>query len=297
MDTLQSLAIWSGDQLVDALTYPLPGTACDQVVQSASACIYPSNVQHYFPDASLLRQIGAEGYAGVPLLNANQDVLGTLCIIDTKPLHIDDRTNVLLTVFAARAATELQRQWAEDEKRRAYEELEFRVEERTSELVQTNLALEAEIRERIAVQTQLQQAAEREQATALVIQRMRQSLDLNAIFGTTTAELRQVIQCDRTLIYRFNSDWSGQVVAESVASAWNPIVPMSADGQLLTERVVDGANCMIKGLDGANVLIQDTYLQEHQGEFYRFPATYCCVTDIYQQDYDPCYLNLLEALQ
>jgi light-regulated signal transduction histidine kinase (bacteriophytochrome) len=44
---------------------------------------------------------------------------------------------------------------------------------------------------------------------------MRQSLDLNTIFGTTTQELRQVIRSDRTLIYRFNSDWSGQVVAES----------------------------------------------------------------------------------
>lgn len=297
LQSAHSLAIWSVDHLVEEFEYKLQGTACGQVVMTSRLCSYPSGVQQQFPEASLLKQIGAESYAGVPLLDANQKVIGTLCIIDTKPLQIDDRTIVLLNVFAARVVAELQRQWAEDEKRRAYEELEFRVEERTYELVQANASLETEIRERITAQAKLQHAAERERATALVIQQMRQSLDLNTIFCATTEELRQAIQCDRTLIYRFNSDWSGQVVAESVASGWNPIIPVRVESNLFTQRTGEWTNCIVKRLDGTEVLIRDTYLQETEGGLYRHQSNYCCVADIYQRGFNACYLNVLEALQ
>lgn len=293
----RSLAVWCMDQPEENFEYGLMGTPCGQVVQTGSLCACPNELQQQFPEADLLKQMGAEAYAGVPLFDVNQTVIGTLCIIDTKPLQIDDRTEALLNIFAARAAAELQRKWAEDEKRRAYEELEFRVEERTAALVQTNTALEAEIRERTAAQIKLQRVAQRERATALVIQRMRQSLDLNSIFRATTEELRQAIQGDRTLIYRFNADWSGQVVAESVADGWNTIVPLRAKSFELTQVTVNQANCMIKRLDDTEVLIRDTYLQENEGGVSQDQSSYSCVTDIYQQGFNICYLELLEALQ
>lgn len=292
-----SLAIWEEKQLGENFEYRLIGTPCGQVAMLGRLCTYPSQLQQQFPDASVLKQINAESYAGVPLFDASQKVIGTLCIIDTKPLHIDDRTRALLNVFAARAATELQRQWAEDEKNRAYEELEFRVKQRTNELEQTNAALEAEIQERTAAQIQLQQIAQREQATARVIQRMRQSLDLNTIFRTTTEELRQAIRCDRTLIYRFNADWSGQVVAESVAEGWHAILPTQASSAKLDYVTVDQSHCIVKHLNSTEVLIRDTYLQDSQGGRYQHQVSYCCVTDIYQQGFEPCYLELLESLQ
>jgi len=297
LPALRSLAVWSVDQLADNFDYELNGTACGQVISLGRLCAYPNGLQQQFPDAELLKQINAEGYAGAPLLDVNQKVIGTLCIIDTKPLQIDDRTKILLNVFTARAATELQRKWAEEEKRRAYEELEFRVEERTAALVQTNAALETEIQERIAAQTKLQQAAQRERATALVIQRMRHSLDLDTIFRATTEELRQAIQCDRTLIYRFNADWSGQVVAESVAEGWNAIIPLRAESQELTQITVEQNNCIVKRLDGTEVVIRDTHLQANEGGRCRYRGGYCYVTDVYQQGFDSCYLELLESLQ
>jgi two-component system, sensor histidine kinase and response regulator len=297
LPALRSLAVWSGDQLVENFEYELHGAACGQVISLGKLCAYPNGLQQQFPDADLLKQTSAEGYAGAPLFDVNQKVIGTFCIIDTKPLQIDDRTRTLLNVFAARAATELQRKWAEEEKRRAYEELEFRVEERTAALVQTNAALEAEIRERSAAQTKLQQVAQRERATAVVIQRMRQSLDLDTIFRATTEELRQAIQCDRTLIYRFNADWSGQVVAESVAEGWNAIIPLRVESHELTQITVDQSNCIVKRLDGTEVLIRDTHLQENKGGRYRHQQSYCYVTDVYQQGFDACYLELLESLQ
>ncbi|HEY9908585.1 MAG TPA: GAF domain-containing protein, partial [Thermosynechococcaceae cyanobacterium] len=173
---LRTLALWSGDRLAESIEYSLAGGPCEAAIESKSLCAFSDKVQQHFPNAHLLKELGAESFVGVPLLDANQQTIGQLCILDVQPFQIDDRTKGLFNVFAARAAIELQRKWAEDEKVRAYEALELRVQERTAELVQTNTALGFEIRERTATQFQLQQLAERERTTARVIQRMRQSL-------------------------------------------------------------------------------------------------------------------------
>ena len=160
LQKLRTLAAWSDNQLTRNLEYDLAGTPCEVALDSKSLHTYPDRLQQLFPDAPLLKDLGAESYVGVPLLNVNQNPIGHLCILDVKPSLIDDHTKALLSVFAARAATELQRKWAEDDKRRAYEELEFRVEERTAELVTANIALESEIQERIIAETASRQSQE-----------------------------------------------------------------------------------------------------------------------------------------
>jgi len=585
--TLRSLALWSGGQLVENIEYDLASTPCRVAIDSQSLCVYADQLQQRFPDALLLKGIGAESYLGVPFLDTNQKVIGQLCILDVKPLLIDDRTKALFNVFAMRAATELQWKWGETEKRRAYEELEFRVAERTDKLVTANIALETKIQERIVVETALRQSkeqfakafrsnpiascistletgqildvntsflnlfgysreevmgrtsaelqlwansedrdrliqalqqqsmqldapfhcrsgeirvgrssfekiklqgedcllsmicditeqkqveaeqlqqmklaalradigtaltegeslqdmlnrcaialhehldtafariwtlnesepiltlqasagmythlngshscipvgqskigwiaqqrrphltnqvmtdpyvsdhqwakregmvafagypltiknqllgvvaifarhplakhtleemasiasaiavgidrklveqtlrqtAERERAAARVLQRMRETLELKTIFRATTDELRQAVRCDRTLIYQFNADWSGQVIAESVGDRWNAVIPVQVASYDLNQVAVDQANCTVKQLSGTEVLIEDTYLQEHQGGLYRQKTNYCRVTDIYQQGFNVCYLELLESLQ
>ena len=294
---LRSLALWRNGAPAENIEYVVAGTPCQITLQHALLCSYGERVQNYFPDCDVLRELQIESYVGLPLLNLEQQAIGVLCILDSKPLQIDDRTQALLTIFAARAASEVQRKWAEDEKHRAYEEMEFRVVERTAELVQTNLNLEMEIQQRIAIQRQIQQAADRERATAFVIQQMRQSLNLEQIFSATTEELRYLIRCDRTLIYRFNSDWSGQVVAESVASGWSEIIPVWLNQPEDTQFTVSSPDCIVKKINGSEILIRDTYLQENEGGLYRDRSSYCCVDDIYQQNFDSCYLNLLESLQ
>ncbi|MCY7324446.1 MAG: GAF domain-containing protein, partial [Phormidesmis sp. CAN_BIN36] len=151
--------------------------------------------------------------------------------------------------------------------------------------------------DRKLVEEALRQTAQRERAVALVLQRMRETLDLETIFSTTTAELRQAVLCDRTLIYQFNPDWSGQVVAESVNDQWNALIPVQVTSPKFEQVAVDEANCIVKRFNGTEVLIRDTYLQEREGGLYRQKTNYCCVTDIYQQGYDTCYLELLESLQ
>jgi two-component system, sensor histidine kinase and response regulator len=294
---LHSLAFWSGDRLVENVECEADGTPCGTVYEKKALCFYPSHLQQLFPKFALLGEMNAESYIGVPLLDNNQTVIGNLCIVDVKPLSPDDRTHALLSVFAARAAIELQRKWAEDEKRRAYEELEFRVEERTAALVNTNAALESEIQERIAAEVAVRRMAEREQATTRVILRMRQTLNLESIFSVTTAELQQAISCDRILIYRFKPDWSGELVSEAVSEGWTALLSGSATNAKLTQIAVNQPDCVATHLNSSETIIRDTYLQDNEGGIYRQRGSYCCVPDIYQAGFNTCYIELLEHLQ
>lgn len=153
-----------------------------------------------------------------------------------------------------------------------------------------------DITDRRLAELALKKTAKRESAIARVIQRMRRTLDLKTILDTTTSELLQIVECDRVLVYRFESDWSGRVVSESVAPGWQPVASSPAIEQI----AVDRPDCVIKTIntiDNQQVLIQDTYLQDTQGGAYQSVKSYRCVSDIYRCNFDPCYLSLLEALQ
>ena len=80
----------------------------------------------------------------------------------------------------------------------------------------------AQVRDQAAA---LQKATERQRALTLTIDKIRQSLDIDVIFTTTTQEVRQLLEVDRVAIYRFNSDWSGAFVADSMVDSWQPAIP------------------------------------------------------------------------
>ena len=156
-------------------------------------------------------------------------------------------------------------------------------------------SMAVDITERQKAQEALRESAERERAIAKAIERMRQSLDIETIFRATTEELRQALASDRVAIYHFNPDWSGNFVAESVASGWTPIVRTGKEN--LTPSVLDSPKCIVKTLNNEDNLVEDTYLQRTQGGIYNKDAKYLCVCDIYRAKFSPCYIKLLEGFQ
>ncbi|MGL5082253.1 MAG: GAF domain-containing protein [Microcoleaceae cyanobacterium] len=49
---------------------------------------------------------------------------------------------------------------------------------------------------------------------------IRKSLNIDDILTTTVEETRQALNCDRVVVYTFDPDWKGTVIAESVVSPW-----------------------------------------------------------------------------
>jgi PAS domain S-box-containing protein len=83
---------------------------------------------------------------------------------------------------------------------------------------------QTEIIQRQQTEEALQQQYQRERLVGAIVQRIRQSLNLEEILERTAAEVRQVLQTDRVIIFRFKPDWSGEVVVESVDESWLSIL-------------------------------------------------------------------------
>ena len=62
--------------------------------------------------------------------------------------------------------------------------------------------------------------AERERTIAQITTSIRESLDRDRIFEITVNRTREALQVDRTLVYLFDENWQGTIVAESVLEGW-----------------------------------------------------------------------------
>ncbi len=145
-------------------------------------------------------------------------------------------------------------------------------------------------------QDALRESAERERAITQAIQRMRQTLDLETIFTATTQELRQVLLCDRVVVYRFNPDWSGEFVAESVGDGWVSLIEAHKQDPNFTQGALQDDTCIVQAMNSNNQVI-DTHLQDTQGGAYSRGASFLCVPDIYRAGFEECYVQLLERFQ
>jgi len=140
-----------------------------------------------------------------------------------------------------------------------------------------------ELRLRKRAEEALKESIERERAIAQVIQRMRQTLDLDTIFAATTEELRQVLNCDRAVVYRFDSQGSGEFVAESWGKGWISLIEKQKNVPHLTENTAKDQSCLAKLLEYTPQATPD--------------KNFLCVADIYQAGFGSCYIEFLERLQ
>ncbi len=112
-DTVRTIARWGQGQIMDNVNYSLRTTPCGHVVEHRKICCYPHQVQAYFPDAELLQAQQVESYAAIPFSDSTGKILGVLALMSTKPLVRVKLVESLLTIFAIRIATELERQQTE----------------------------------------------------------------------------------------------------------------------------------------------------------------------------------------
>jgi PAS domain S-box-containing protein len=153
-----------------------------------------------------------------------------------------------------------------------------------------------DITERKRTEYVLRDSAEYERATLRLIEQMRQTLDLDAIFGTTTAELRHLLRCDRVAIFRFNPDWSGQFIAEAVAEGWSSLLSPNSEQPEPALNLLADQQCPIHNWNDDR-LLHDTYLQTTTGGVFRQGSTYVCAADIYTAGLSGCHIDLLKRLQ
>ncbi|MDX2229984.1 MAG: GAF domain-containing protein [Leptolyngbyaceae cyanobacterium bins.349] len=120
------------------------------------------------------------------------------------------------------------------------------------------------------VEQTLRRQAEEDRLRVAILQRIRQSLNLETILDTTVAEVRQFLHTDRVLVYRFDANWSGMVVAESVSSN-----ALSILGQVIYDPCFSEKR------------LYRPYQRGHISQ----------ITNINDLNLLPCYFDLLNSLQ
>ncbi|MEA5604365.1 GAF domain-containing protein [Nostoc sp. UHCC 0252] len=110
---------------------------------------------------------------------------------------------------------------------------------------------------------------ERERLLEAIAGRIHQSVELETILHQTTIELRQFLNCDRILIYRFEADSSGVIIAESSVAASDSLL-----GKNITDPCFNGKH------------------PEHYGR-----GCIQVVEDIYAAGLHPCHIEFLASLQ
>jgi len=284
--SLSVLAQWpTNGEAISPVVLNAKDTPCEQVLKTGQPQQYLIDVQTQFPQAVGLQETHAEAYVGVPIKDRNQQPVGVLCIYHDAPIADADTLQAILNLFAEKAAAELQRQQVDTVLHQTQEELERRVRDRTAALAKAN--------------RRLRRLARRAQTTANMVWRIRRSLDLNHVFATTTVELRQALDCDRVLVYRFQPDWSGHIIAENVAPGWQPCLssPSEAAQAAWADHTLRDERCTVCLYDHDANHFQDTHLQTTQGGIYRQNVDYISVSDIQTANFSACYLELLTQLE
>lgn len=99
---------------------------------------------------------------------------------------------------------------------------------------------------------------EKENIVAAIALRIRQSLDLDMILNQAVTEVRQFLQTDRVLIYRFEPDWSGVIVVESVGDRVDSIFGLKIQDPCFTakhiERYKNGTFHVLHDVPEANLV-------------------------------------------
>ena len=126
-----------------------------------------------------------------------------------------------------------------------------------------------DITDRKQAETALLHQLRRERLVVAMLDRIRSSLNLEEILTTAVEQVRQFLQTDRTVIYRFNPDWSGLVVVESVAK--NRI------------SVLD--------FDNFDPCFKDEFVASYQQGYIR------AIEDIYREELSECHIKFLEQFE
>lgn len=126
-----------------------------------------------------------------------------------------------------------------------------------------------DISDRKHTEEALRQQFLKERLVSGIAQRIRQSLNLEEVLNTAVTEVRQFLQTDRVLLYRFEPDWSGFVVVESAHVQWPPILGSGFQDSCFVE----------------------THVPLYQQGRIR------AIENIYTADLDPCHSQFLEQIQ
>ncbi len=126
-----------------------------------------------------------------------------------------------------------------------------------------------DITERKQAEIALKERMARERLVTNITQNIRQTLDLNEVLQRTVDQVREFLTADRVIIFRFQPDWTGVVITESVLSDYPAI---------LSRHIYDPC-------------FANKYIEPYR------QGIVTNRSDFYADDIQPCYRELMASFQ
>jgi two-component system, cell cycle sensor histidine kinase and response regulator CckA len=125
-----------------------------------------------------------------------------------------------------------------------------------------------DITQRKQVEIALQEQIARERIITNIAQNIRETLDLEQVLQSTVEQVQELLKADRVLVFRFDRDGQGKVIAESLKGEWLSMLSQTFNDHSIAEQ----------------------YFTCSPKEFY-------ARTDISTVETEPCYREFFEPFQ
>jgi PAS domain S-box-containing protein len=130
---VRTLSVWTDGALAENKEFNLSGTPCEEVINGKKICFYPRDLGKHFP---LELQYGWESYIGIPIVQPSTDkVMGHIAILNDREMSDALLVESMFRIFAARAASELERLYTAEALQASEEKYRLLVENQTDLLV------------------------------------------------------------------------------------------------------------------------------------------------------------------
>lgn len=123
-----------------------------------------------------------------------------------------------------------------------------------------------DITRRKQMELELQKQIQQEYLLADMAQDIRRSLDFNTVLSSTVQRVRDVLKADRVSIFKFDADYQGEVIMESVGDEWPSM---------------------------REIRIYDTCFREKYAEAYR-QGRVLALNNFHEGEFEPCYMELMQ---
>lgn len=109
-NAMSTLAFLHKGAYMNNMSYLIEGTPCEEIVQSHEMVHYPRAIRELFPsDHSMLAKFSSESYVGASLCDNSGSVIGSVAILHSQPVLLDEAIHYMLTTIKSRSESELVR--------------------------------------------------------------------------------------------------------------------------------------------------------------------------------------------
>ena len=113
-DNSCTLVIAEHGHIRSKMNFKLTNSACEEVLKRGFRA-FPNGVREKFPKDEILKELAADSFVAMPLMDHKGKTVGLMGVIDTKPMENVQIAESTLQIFAARAAAEIERKRFEED--------------------------------------------------------------------------------------------------------------------------------------------------------------------------------------